>query len=156
MKGYNLRDKLGSLVGDSDFIDYLTTNAKVPLTLTLKPQVKAGSKDAIYNYYHGVILVVAIEALTEAGYEMMDKVKADYILKSHCATSTMIRNGEEEPFLEDKSKMTKKRLVKYVTDCIFLLENELGVAKVPDSESYRNMQETGYAFKSLKSSRKFN
>ena len=149
-RGYNLRDKLGDLVSNSDFKDFLTENAEKPLTMILKPGIKAGSKDSLYNFYHGVILPVAIEALTGAGYEMMDKIKSDYLLKSQCATGTMVRNGIEEIYLEDKARMTKKRLTKYVSDCIFFLENDLGVEKVPDSESYKNLQKTGYDFKSIK------
>ncbi len=147
-KGHNLSDKLGDLIHNQDFIDYLSENAEVELYVQIQHKAKLAEKEQMYAYYHKVILGSAISALTEAGYELMDKIKADYVLKSHCATSTMIKNGEEVPYLEDKARMPKKRLYKYISDCIFFLESELG-ARVPDAESYKNKEKYGHAFKSV-------
>lgn len=148
-KGHNLSDKLGDLISNQDFIDYLSENAEVELYVQIQHKASLTEKELMYAYYHRVVLGIAISALTDAGYELMDKVKADYILKSHCAVGTMIKNGEEVIYLEDKARMPKKRLYKYISDCIFFLESELGV-RVPSSESYKNKEKYGYAFESVK------
>lgn len=147
-KGHNLSDKLGDLIHNQDFIDYLSENAEVELYVEIKPKAKLSEKQMMYNYYHGVILAVAISALENIGWEGMNKIKADHVLKSQCAVGIMIKNGREHEYLEDKSRMPKKRLHKFITDCIFFLESELG-CKVPSSEPFKNKEKYGYAFKSV-------
>jgi len=151
-QGYNLRDKLGSLINDEEFVKYLTHMAETPLRMDLRPEVKANSKQALYDYYHGPFMSVAIQAYTDAGYELMDEVKCDYLLKAECAKGTMTTPDGEEFYLLDKSKMDKKRLVKFVNDCILHLEQNLDVPadKIPDAEAYKSMLAHGVAFKSLK------
>jgi len=151
-KGYNLRDKLSELIQDEEFSKYLTHMAETPLRMELRPQVKSSSKQALYDYYHGVLMHVAIQAYTDAGYELMDEVKCDYLLKAECAKGTMTTPNGEEFYLLDKSKMDKKRLIKFVNDCILHLEHNLGVPpeNIPNSEEYKSMLKHGVAFKSLK------
>jgi len=152
-KSPNLSERLRDLSLQQDWGDYLTHMEGVALIMELKPQAKLGAKQQMYAYYHKVVLSVAISALEHAGYEAMDKTKADHILKDQCAKETMIYNGEEHYYLEDKSKMTKDRLRKFITDCIFFLEEYLD-ARVPDAEAYKNKQETGYSFRSVKNIKK--
>ncbi len=149
-KAFNLKDVMWDLFQNEDFSKYLKENEDVTLVMQLQPKVKQSEKERMYAYYHGPLLGVAVLAFTDAGYEMMDKVKADYLLKLECAKATMVKNGEEEIYLEDKSKMTKDRLYRFISDCIFFLEDELNIQGVPDAESYRNREATGHGFKSVK------
>ncbi len=153
IEAFYLKNMLHELMTNKDFLNYITDMKGTPLRMELKPFAKVGTKQAMYDFYHGVVLNIAIEAFTNAGYELMDGIKADYLFKSHCATSTMIRNGKEEPYLEDKSAMPKKRLHKYIADCIFLLESEFGVKNIPDAEEYKSFMLTGHKFKSVNNKR---
>lgn len=153
-EGYNLRDKLGDLVYNQDFIDYLSQQKNVELYVEIKPKAKLSEKQMMYNYYHKVVLGTAISALTDLGWENMDKVKADHVLKAQCASGTMVENGKEHIYLEDKSRMTKARLHKFITDCIHFLEVDLGY-RVPESEPYKNKDKFGYAFRSIKPNTNF-
>lgn len=147
-KGYNLRDKLGDLVHNQDFKDYLSEMADIELYMEIKPKAKLSEKQMMYNYYHKVILGVAIAAFTDLGWEDMDKVKTDHVLKAQCACGTMVQNGEEHVYLEDKSRMTKERLRKFLTDCILFIEKDLGY-RVPESQPYKDKERFGHEFKSV-------
>lgn len=147
-KGYNLRDKLGDLVNNQDFMDYLTEMSETELYVEIKPKAKLSEKQMMYNYYHKIILGVAMEAFTELGWEDMDKMKSDHILKAQCACSTMMKDGEEHIYLEDKSRMNKKRLSKFLTDCIMFIEKDLG-HRVPESGPYKDKEKYGHAFQSV-------
>lgn len=147
-KGPNLRDKLGDLVHNQDFIDYLTEMADTELYVEIKPKAKLSEKQMMYNYYHKVILGVAMEAFTNLGWEDMDKQKADHVLKAQCACGTMVHNGEEHVYLEDKSRMPKKRLSKFLNDCILFLEKDLN-CRVPESGPYKDKERFGHAFQSV-------
>jgi len=154
--GYNLRDKLFDLLNNEDFFKYLSHMVDKEVVMELKPAVKAGTKQALYDYYHGPLMAIAIQAYTDAGYELMDEVKCDYLLKAECAKGTMTTPEGEEVYLLDKSKMTKERLIKFVNDCIDHLVMNLNVPEgnIPDSESYKNLINTGHAFKSVKNIKK--
>jgi hypothetical protein len=145
----NLRDKLSDLISNEDFIKYLTENHGVEIKVSMKPRAKDSDKVQMYAYYHGPLLDVAVNMFTDMGYECMDKIKADYLLKSECAVSTMVKDGEEMPYLEDKAAMDKKRLLKYIGDCIFFLESH-GYT-TPDSDTYKNMIQYGRSYKTAKS-----
>lgn len=149
-QGPNLRDKLGDLLNNQDFIDYLTEKAGVEQVLNLGDKKNLKGKAAMYAYYQKVLIPLAVEAYTNAGYPMMNDLVADYKLKAQCATSfTIDPEGNQEAFMEDKSSMSKKRLHKYLTDSIFHLENDLGVNKVPGAEEFKSKQQTGYSFSSV-------
>ena len=147
-KGHNLRDKLGDLIHNQDFKDYLTEMADTELYVEIKPKAKLSEKQMMYNYYHKVILGVAIAALTDLGWEDMDKVRADHVLKSQCALGTMVQNGEEHVYLEDKSRMNKERLRKFLTDCILFLEKDLGY-RVPESGPFKDKERFGNEFRTV-------
>jgi len=150
--GHNLRDKLWDLLQNEDFFKYLTHMKGKEVRMDLRSAVKKGTKQAMYDYYHGPLMHVAIQSYTNAGYEMMDEVKCDYLLKAACAKGTMTTPEGEEIYLLDKSKMTKERLTKFIADCIIHLEQDLGVPakNIPDAEAYKNLKDTGYAFSSVK------
>lgn len=150
--GHNLRDIMGELIQNKDFINYLKHMANTPVRMEMKPDVKKNTKQALYDYYHGPLMAIAINAYTHAGYELMDEVKCDYLLKAECAKGTITTPHGEEVFLLDKSKMDKARLVKFVNDVIIHLEMNMDVPqdKIPDAEMYKNLQVMGRKFKSVK------
>lgn len=143
-KGYNLRDVMFDLIEDSDFLRYLQEMSETQLTMEIKPTSKRSEKELMYAYYHKVVLGAAMEAFSNDGWESMDKVKADYMLKAELAKDVMYnaKEDKEEYFLEDKSKMSKKRLGKFINDCILFLEIEKGV-NVPESDEYKHFNSSG-------------
>jgi hypothetical protein len=151
LEGYNLRDILHHLITQKDFMDYHKEMAGQELQMEIKPIGRTSEKLQMYDYYHKVILGVAMKAYEDLGWESMDKVKADYFLKAECAKDIMYNAKEdrEEIFLLDKSAMTKARLHKFLTDCINYLELELGY-RVPDADEWKTWQQTGMrGFKSV-------
>lgn len=136
-----------------DFQRFMRMNDGVELRVTIAPSVITAEKERMYAYYHRVILNVAIQVFTNDGWEAVDKVKADYLLKAECAKEPMYNKntGEEEIYLLDKAAMNKDRLKKFITDCITFLEVEKG-ARVPDSASYLMEIRTGISgFQSVNS-----
>ena len=144
----SIREMLSDLVSQEDFVSYLVHHNDVELTIKLSPRAKSSEKQQMYAYYHGPLLSVAVRMFTDLGYELMDKVKADYLLKSECAVGTMIRNGKEEIYLEDKAVMSKDRLLKYIQDCIFFLESN--GYETPDSDEYKNQKKYGRKFTTVR------
>jgi hypothetical protein len=127
--------RMAELMLSGHFQKYLEMHEGQKLILTLSPAVKTAEKERMYAFYHKVVLGSAIQAFTEAGWEAVDKVKADWMLKAECARGIMYNRitGGEEVYLEDKAAMTKERLHKYISDCIHVLESEFGVT-VPGSD----------------------
>jgi hypothetical protein len=143
------------LTDQKDFQAFLRANVGKSITVTLKLTEKIPEKQRMYDYYHKVILGVAIQVYTNDGWESVDKVKADYLLKAECGKGIMYnsKTQEEDIYLEDKSRMNKDRLRKYLTDCITFLQVEKG-AVVPDSASYLMEIQTGISgFKSTNDKR---
>jgi hypothetical protein len=136
--GPNLSSLLEDLRGQKDFHDYLLQFQGKEVKMELSLRESKSEKLDMYAYYHKVILSIAVECLQET-YEVVDKVKADYILKANCAKGILFNKvtGDEEIYLEDKSAMSRGRLYKYLSDCIFFLEDTYGV-RVPDASRYRN------------------
>jgi hypothetical protein len=156
-QGYNLRDIMFELISNKDFILYLKENADKRLVMELYEKASKSDKDLMYAYYYKVILKCAIDAFTNDGWEGVDKVKADHLLKTLFAKGLMRnkKTGEEEMYLEEKSKMPKARLLKFMTDCIIFLEVEKGIS-VPDADEYKSFIQTGMTgFKSIKNQRDF-
>lgn len=151
-KAINLRDRLYELINQKDFLDYLEEMGDQEVVMDLKPSVRSSDKLRMYDYYHKVVLGSAMRAYEDEGWESMDKVKADYMLKAECAKDVMYnpKSDTESIYLIDKAAMNKERLRKYITDCIYYLEIEKGV-RVPDSAEYKAFQQTGIkGFKSIK------
>jgi hypothetical protein len=148
----NTSERIRTLTMQQDFYDYLTQNIGREIRLECKLTSRLGEKQQLFDYYHKVVLDVAIQVFTSEGWESMDKVKADHFLKQECAKEIVYnyKLDREEIYFEEKSKMSMKRLHKYVSDCILFLEQEKG-ARVPDSESYKFFKDTGLSgFKKVK------
>jgi len=125
------------LSDNKDFQKFVTGNIGKSITASFKLSQSIPEKERMYGYYHRVLLAVAMAAFTDLGYESMDKVKADYLLKAECGKDVMYnaKTEKEEYYLLDKARMNKDRLRKFITDCIVFLEVECG-CHVPDSSSY--------------------
>lgn len=137
--------RLSNLISNPDFQKYISKYEGQELELHISPAVKTAEKERMYAFYHKVVLGVAMQVFTDDGWESVDKVKADYLLKAECAKAPLYNTitGEVDVYLEDKSAMTKERLYKYISDCITFLEIERG-AKVPDSTSFLNGNQSGF------------
>lgn len=133
-----------------DLEKYCLENDGTEIMVSIKPFAKTGPKLRLYAYYHGPLLDYALKAYSSAGYEGMDKVKVDYMLRAEFAKDFILKpDGEAIPIMLDKSKMTKERLTKYVSDCLFHLEQEFQM-EPPDSESYKINKATGRNFTQVK------
>ena len=138
---------------NENFQKFMRGNDGKRIKATFSPAVKQSEKERLYNYYHKVILGVAIQVYTNDGWTEVDKVKADYLLKAECGKGIMFnsKTGQEEIYLLDKSRMNKDRLYKFISDCITFLEVEKG-AIVPESSTYLMEMRTGISgFRSLNS-----
>lgn len=135
--------KRGRLIFDNliDIECYCIENEGIDLVISIKHASKTSQKQKMYNFLHGPILDYAVVGYTNAGYEMMDKVKALYKLKAEFGKEVMFntKTGEDEYYLIELSRASKKRLLKFIQDCIFFLEAELN-QKVPDSTEYKNLK----------------
>lgn len=148
----NISERIRSLTMQEDFYKFLSENIEQELRISIIKSNEISKKQQMFDYYHKVVLAVAIQVFSNEGWEGMDKVKADHFLKEHCAKGLIYnyKLDREEIYFEEKSKMSNKRLHKFITDCIIFLEVEKG-AKVPDSESYKFEQQTGLSgFKTIK------
>jgi len=137
-ESHSSKELMEDLSSQIDLQTFLRGNIGNSITVTMEVTANISEKRKLYSYYHKVILNVAMQVFTNDGYEAMDKVKADYLLKAECAKDYMYnaKTDREEPYLLDKSRMNKQRLIEYVTACITFLEVEKG-ARVPDSSSYK-------------------
>jgi hypothetical protein len=117
------------------------------LLVYLKPAAKGSEKMKLYAFYHVNVLQCAVMGYTYAGYPGIDAVKADYLLRAEFAKDFIQKpDGTYIPVMLDKRGMTKARLLKYVTDCIFFIETELQ-QRVPESEEWKLKVKTGRNFK---------
>jgi hypothetical protein len=132
------------LTSQKDFNTFLRGNIGKSITVELKLTEKLSEKQRMYDYYHKIILAVAMQVYSNEGWDAMDKVKADFFLKAECGKGIMYNPVTEtqEVYLLDKSRMNRDRLHKFITDCITFLDIEKG-AKVPDSASYLMELRTG-------------
>lgn len=119
----------------------------IEMIVTIKQAAKTGQKMKMYSFYHGPVLDCAVRGYTNAGYSGVDKVLADYLLRSEFAKDFYLKpNGETVVIMLDKSKMSKERLNKLLQDCIFFIETELQ-QEIPDSAEYKAKKETGKNFR---------
>ena len=149
-KGYSIKEALAEL-NDTDFLKYLMQMEGKILSLSLEPKSVKSEKQRMYAYYQKVVLGIAVIFFTDMGWEAMDKNKADEMLKDQCACIPIYNSKTDQKKIvrEEKSRMPKDRLRKYIVDCIFFLE-ENGY-KVPESGEYINKQRTGMdGFKEIK------
>lgn len=132
-----------------DLRKYLVEHAGEKLFVHIEPEAQIAPKMKQYAFYHKVILHCAVLGYTNAGYEGIDNVNADYLLRaSFCKDFIKNPNGEYIPIMLDKRNMTKTRLHKFMEDCIFFIENDLQVI-VPDSDTYKLNKVSGRNFKKI-------
>jgi len=142
---HNLLEKLFELLHKKDFLTMINANIGTELSAEISVAAKVPEKEQMYAYYHRVILDVAMKMYTEDGWESVDKVKADYLLKAECGKEVMYnaKTDTESIYLLDKKAMTKEQLRKYIVDCVLYLEKERGY-KVPESANYLAEMRTGH------------
>lgn len=141
---FNSKDMMENLSSQKDVQTFLRGHKDQEITVEMKPTAKLSEKVQMYNYYHRVILGVAIDCFENDGWEAMDKVKADYLLKMECGKEIMYneKTDTEQIYLFEKSGAPKRELHKFICRCITYLEVERGY-RVPDSESYTFSKNTG-------------
>ena len=152
-ESFNSKEMMEELSSQKDVQTLLTGWKDKEVTVEMKLSVSVPEKQKLYSFYHRVILGIAMEYYRACGYHEADKVFCDYQLKAQCGKDIMYnhKTGEEEVFLLDKSRMNKKRLHQFVTDCISFLEIDCGYI-VPDSASFIAEIQTGMkGFKSTNS-----
>lgn len=140
----------GTLFWDNneDLKKYCIEHAGERLFIHIEPMAQVSEKMKQYAFYHKVILPCAVLGYTFAGYEGIDNVKADYLLRAEFAKDYIRKGQDYIPIVMDKRNMTKARLHKYMSDCIFFIEQELQQL-VPDSGDYKISKETGRDFKKV-------
>jgi hypothetical protein len=154
-ESFNSKEMMENLSSQKDVQTLMKGSIGEELTVEFKLSAKISKKAKMYNFYHRVILGVAMECFTNDGWESVDKVKADYLLKAECGKGIMYnsKTDEEEIYLLDKARMNNNRLHKYLTDCITFLEVEKKY-KVPDSASFVAEMQTGIkGFRSVNSNK---
>lgn len=115
------------------------------LLVTMKPLAKVAPKMRMYAYLFGPLMEAAVRGFIHRGYNGIDKVQARYKLQAEFAKRELYNEitKETEITLEDLSGMTKKRLIQFITDCVFYIELELEQT-VPDSAEYKAMKGDGF------------
>jgi hypothetical protein len=122
------------------------------LVFEVRQASKLSEKERMYNYLFGPLMNCCVYALTQAGYEGMDKVKARYKMEAEFLKADMVGpGGIVEPYILDLSRISKERLLKFLQDIIFHLESKYD-QDVPDSAEYKAMK--GDGFKSIKYDKK--
>lgn len=134
--GINARDILSDLISNEQFIMFAKQYPNEELQLNCKLKNNKIGKENMYEYYHKVVLGVAVMYFDNAGWAPVDPVKADCLLKNECAKIEVYnkKTNELRIIVEDKANMTKDRLWKYINDCILFLQEE-GYT-VPESIQY--------------------
>lgn len=108
------------------------------IIVSYKSVNRLSKKQKLFNYLHAVVYEVAMDELTNLGWESMSKEKVDHFFKSRFA-KTIIYNSkteQQEESMRDKSKMNIDELYEYVNKCILFVEMELG-REVPDSSEHK-------------------
>lgn len=120
------------------------------VVIRIDEEIKLGDKQKMYNYYYKAIVPATIEALRHDGWTGIDEVAADEYLKSACAKKIVVneKTNQEMSVLLDKRKMGKERLSKFITDCLFLLE-ERHNTRVMGSEEFKVQQQYGAGARKL-------
>ena len=138
------------LVTQVDFQKYLEEHVDKRLIVTIDEEANYPEKERMYAYLMGPVLDCAVQGFSDAGWEGMDKVAAEHQFKEMFAKDYIIDpDGIPSPYLLEKKRMSKDRLLKYIVDILHFLEAELG-QEVPDSEAYKMKLETGVEFRKVK------
>lgn len=134
-----------------DIEDFFRENNGKSLTWRVTHTAKLSQKIKMYNYLFGPLMNSAVNGFNYIGYSGIDKVSARYKLQAEFAKAELYneKTKQTEVYLLELSKMPKERLLKFIQDCIFYIEEHLQ-QRVPDSEEYKNMILTGKAFKTTR------
>lgn len=133
----------------NDVYAYCVEHSGEDLMVHFEPEAQVSPKMKLYAFYYANILECAVVGYTYAGWEAVDKVKADYLLRAELAKDFIKRpDGTYEPIMLDKKNMSKARLLKLVQDAIFFIENDLQV-RVAGSDEYKLMKATKREFKKV-------
>jgi sugar/nucleoside kinase (ribokinase family) len=143
----------GKLVfaNEADLKKVLTEMEGKQVDVSIKVVAKDTEKTRMYAYYQAVLIPLTIRALTKDGFELVDEWAADYYLKAACAKATIYDKAHDKEFsyVLEKRAMNKDRLMKFLSDCVWLLEERHQIV-APDSELYKSQLRTGKNFKSQK------
>jgi hypothetical protein len=134
-----------------DVEKYCIENDGIEVDLSIKHSAKTPEKMRMYNFLHGPLMDSAMRGYTRQGWTAVDKVKARYMLQAELAKEEMYnsKTGEIQVYLIDLSSMSKARLLKFIQDCMFYIEQELET-EVPDSEEWKAKQLSGRNYKQVK------
>lgn len=133
-----------------DLYKYCIEHDMEEIIMHCKPSAVTAEKLKMHAFYHVNILQCAVIGYTYSGYPGVDAVKADYLLRAEfCKDFVQDNKGGYIPIMLDKRNMTKARLLKFIQDAIFFIEQELQVT-VPSAEEWRIKQQTGKNFKEIK------
>ena len=119
---------------------YLAAYRGQKLSFNIKVVSELSEKMRLYRYLHKAVLPVLMEEFTKAGFELLDIVKTDKILKSVIARDYIVneKTGKVIETTEDKRDMNKARLLKYIVDALHLLESQYG-RTVMSGDDYKEM-----------------
>lgn len=134
-----------------DWERYMLEHDGEELYVQIKPLAKTSEKMRMYAYLFGPLMSSAVNGYVYRGYHGIDRVQARYKLQAEFCKKELYNEitKETEITLEDLSGMNKKRLLQFVTDCVYYIEEHL-CQKIPDSALYKMQQATGRPFKSVK------
>ena len=94
------------------------------------------TKNGLFKYYYGYVLEAALNGYLELGFNL-NKEAVDDIFKQTFATSVYYdQYGREREYTRNKSSMNKYELKRYVMQCLYFTELELGMY-VPDSDKFK-------------------
>jgi len=125
----------------ADRLKYLQTMEGIPLIVTYQEEVSLTEKQKMYNYFHGPLSAVGVDAYTDAGYEGYNDGDFEHDMKMRYAFKWIhspVADPKKRPL--SKADFTKTRLLKFIKDVILHLEMDFSV-EVPDSEKYKQMKE---------------
>lgn len=130
---------------------YCIENEGIELDISVKHAAKLSEKMRMYRFLFGPLMDSAVRGYGRQGWESMDKVKARYKLQAEFCKEEMYnsKTSKIEVYLLDLSSMPKARLLKFIQDCMFYIEQELET-EVPDSEEWKAKQLTGRNYKQVK------
>ncbi len=134
-----------------DLFKYCVENEGIELAINVKHLAKLPEKLRMFSFLFGPLMDTAVRGYTRQGWEGIDKVKARYMLQAEYAKEDVFnpKTGEVKTTLIDLKSMSKARLHKFISDCIFHLETHLEV-EPPDAEAFKIKKLTGRDFKSVK------
>lgn len=135
-----------------DFEKYMQESEGIELHFEVRQAAKLSEKERMYAFLFGPLMHCAMYALTQAGYENMDKTKARYKFQAEHAKADMIGPNGVETYMLDISGMSKARLLQFIQDIIWDLEMNYK-QRVPDSAEYKAMK-AGTDFVSVKHKKK--